>query len=831
MNSTEGAVRPGCRHRLVVVALLFWFGLAPFVSEFFARQLPDRWQGPTVATTVSILIAALAVGVPSAVLVVLLRGRPGRRGAAATAASLLIGGGYVVIDAAIRAVVPQPAALVPLQARYTEAGLRLGVLVPYAAFATWLAPRLVGVASGRSVQDRLGIRRPRRAPVFLALAVGALVTLPWPVTGALGDSLDSLALSVQTLVRVIPEVLVFWGVILHLLTTSLARRRGAAATTILVYTLTAVGRFLPQADWSAPAGALFLLPLALLLTEVYARGGSLLPLFPLAFSYLVAPALFVDPRDAIANGIPEIQHVASYLAVGLTATVTGAVLWLGRRVSERRRAEGEPGRVGWTIPAMMAAAVWGLWIAVYLMAGEPGFHNHGFLIILEVQTDLQPAYAITDRDARRSYVYRSLVETAESTQSAIRAELDDLDAPYRPYYVINMLRVDGHRWLVDRFEGRPGVAGVILNPNVREYPRRIPLPYEASPGSTVGVQENLAAIHADAAWDRDVQGAGIVVGGQDTGYDWDHPALKPHYRGWDGEKASHQYNWHDAWDATRVPFDDGSHGTHTMGIVLGDGGAGNRIGVAPEARWVGCRNMRRGFGNPGSYAECMEFLLAPYPFGGDSFADGDVSLAPHVVNNSWGCPDFEGCLPDTLKGGVEALRAAGTMIVVSAGNEGPGCGTAGTPPANYEASFSVGATTVEGTVVGFSSRGPVDGLIKPDIAAPGERIRSSVPGGGYAYAGGTSMAAPHVVGAIALVWSADPTLIGDVEGTEDLLCRSATPRDVNRSCATVTVPEGPFAAVASPPPCACGDVTDVPNNVYGCGLLDAGAAVESVLED
>jgi subtilisin family serine protease len=241
--------------------------------------------------------------------------------------------------------------------------------------------------------------------------------------------------------------------------------------------------------------------------------------------------------------------------------------------------------------------------------------------------------------------------------------------------------------------------------------------------------------------------------------------------------------------------------------------------------------MRRGFGNPGSYAECMEFLLAPYPAGGDSITDGDVRLAPDVVNNSWGCPRFEGCFPGTLERGIEALRAAGIMMVVSAGNEGPACGTAGTPPANYDASFSVGATTDDGQVVGFSSRGPVDGLIKPDIAAPGQRVASSVPGGGYAYASGTSMAAPHVVGVVALVWSGDVVLIGDIEGTEALLSQTATAQEVSRTCATVSLPEGPLAAAQSPPACACGGVTGVPNNVYGCGIVDAGAAVTRVLEE
>jgi subtilisin family serine protease len=193
-----------------------------------------------------------------------------------------------------------------------------------------------------------------------------------------------------------------------------------------------------------------------------------------------------------------------------------------------------------------------------------------------------------------------------------------------------------------------------------------------------------------------------------------------------------------------APHDDGEHGTHTMGTIVGDDGRGNQIGMAPEARWIGCRNMRRGIGNPTSYTECMEFLLAPYPLGGDPFRDGDVNRSPDVINNSWACPDFEGCEDDTLKTAVEALRAAGVMMVVSAGNEGPACRTATEPPARYAGVFSVGATDRAGKITFFSSRGPIlvsgeeESLVKPDIVAPGDEIRPSVPGAGYASAAGTS---------------------------------------------------------------------------------------------
>jgi subtilisin family serine protease len=223
----------------------------------------------------------------------------------------------------------------------------------------------------------------------------------------------------------------------------------------------------------------------------------------------------------------------------------------------------------------------------------------------------------------------------------------------------------------------------------------------------------------------------------------------------------------------------------------------------------------------------MEFLLAPHPSDGDPLRDGDPARGAHVVNNSWGCPDEEGCLPDTLRIAVENLRAAGQMMVVSAGNDGPACGTVEHPPAIYDEVFTVGAVRRDDQVTGFSSRGPVtiDGSRrpKPDLVAPGEDIRSSVPGG-YAPLPGTSMAGPHVAGAVALLWSVDPSLIGDVERTEAILAESAQQLTIDAICPDGEPQEGTV--------CACGDDTaeSVPNQVYGWGQVDVWAAAQTLLE-
>ena len=299
---------------------------------------------------------------------------------------------------------------------------------------------------------------------------------------------------------------------------------------------------------------------------------------------------------------------------------------------------------------------------------------------------------------------------------------------------------------------RADVARIEGNPQIRTA---LPKPVPGFSGATgilevrqpalaegpAGVEPNIAYTHAPEVWAMGFTGQGIVIGGQDTGYQWDHPALKPHYRGWDGSSVSHDYNWHDSIHtgggpcgaASPQPCDDYGHGTHTMGTAVGDDGAGHRIGMAPGAQWIGCRNMNGGVGQPSTYLECFEFFLAPYPVGGTP-AQGDPDRAPDVTNNSWSCPAYEGCSPATMQAALDNQQAAGILSVVSATNFGSACSTVTDPPALDSLAYTVGAlNTGSDSIAGFSSRGPitVDGSYrrKPDISAPGTNITSSIPGG------------------------------------------------------------------------------------------------------
>jgi uncharacterized repeat protein (TIGR01451 family) len=463
-------------------------------------------------------------------------------------------------------------------------------------------------------------------------------------------------------------------------------------------------------------------------------------------------------------------------------------------------------------PAKVASQVW--------EAVADGSETE-FLIILNEQADLSEAAAL-DRETRLRYVYDRLRGTALRTQAPVRAELDTAGVPYRSFYIVNAVAATGDRALVERLAARSDVARIAANPSVRQtLPETMPDTTDSAPAA---IEWGVTKINADDVWTLGYTGAGIVVAGQDTGYDWDHPAIKNQYRGWDGSSADHDYNWHDAIHSgggvcgadSPEPCDDYSHGTHTMGTIVGDDadsvGGSNQIGVAPGAQWIGCRNMDNGYGTPATYIECFEFFLAPYPVGGDPSTEGDPAKAPHVINNSWTCPPSEGCDWTSLQTTVENVRAAGIVVVVSAGNPGSGCSLVSHPPAIYDAAFSIGATDSGDNIASFSGRGPVtvdgSGRRKPDVSAPGVGVRSCVPGGGYGSKQGTSMAAPHVAGTVALLWSSSPCLIGDVDTTEEIIMHTARPRTTTQGCG--------------------GDgSSDVPNNVYGWGIVDALAAVKA----
>jgi serine protease AprX len=451
-------------------------------------------------------------------------------------------------------------------------------------------------------------------------------------------------------------------------------------------------------------------------------------------------------------------------------------------------------------------------IAGRVMADTEAGRTTEALVILREQADLRPAASLPTKAAKGRFVFDTLRAVANRSQAPLRAMLDQRGVPYQEFYIVNMIKVTGHRALMLELAARADVARIDANPHVRAS---LPLVTGVDAGATSprAVEWNVSRVKAPDVWALGFRGDGMVVADADTGVDWEHPALKPHYRGWDGVTADHDFNWHDATSQhSSTPVDPHSHGTFTTSQTVGDDGAGNQVGVAPGAKWIGCRNMdATGTGSPATYTECFQWLMAPYPIGGDP-TSGDPSLAPDSINNSWGCPPSEGCNKATLRSVVQAVRAAGIFPAVSAGNSGPACFTVVDPPAIYEESFSVGATTMTNAIASFSSRGPVSKgttkWLKPDISAPGVNIRGAVPGTGYQSGwSGTSMAAPHVAGGVALLWQAKPALVGNIDATEKAFTSTAVPKTSSQSCGLPG--------------------SQIPNNTFGWGVIDLLGAVEA----
>jgi serine protease AprX len=451
------------------------------------------------------------------------------------------------------------------------------------------------------------------------------------------------------------------------------------------------------------------------------------------------------------------------------------------------------------------------------------------LVVFREKADVSAASTFRTKAQKGRYVFDVLRQHAERTQRDVRIFLANADARANSFYLVNAISVKSCTPnLAQQLAQFNEIEAIVLDPQVALHmPEK-----HTSIEPRNGVEWGIAKINAEQAWAAGYTGQGVVVGGADTGYDWEHPAIRPHYNGVaDNGNVDHNYNWHDAihqispLNADSLnpcglnlgqPCDDQSHGTHTMGTMTGDDGQGNQIGVAPSATWVGCRNMERGWGQPSTYIECFEWFLAPTDLNG---LNPLPEKAPDVINNSWYCAVSEGCtdlsVNELMRQAIINLKAAGVVVVVSNGNFGSqGCNSTYGPPAYFGESFSVGSTQESDTISNFSSRGPVtidaSNRIKPDVSAPGQFVRSCTPNNNYAHFSGTSMAGPHVVGLVALMFSANPNLKGDVARVEQIIKETCLKLDGLADCSD-------------------NNGLDYPNNTYGFGRVDAWSAVQMAI--
>lgn len=453
---------------------------------------------------------------------------------------------------------------------------------------------------------------------------------------------------------------------------------------------------------------------------------------------------------------------------------------------------------------------------------------HDIMIVMKTQPNLNTDH-IKGKNQKANYIYNALVTAAIKSQAKISNLLDVYQKEYRSFNIVNAISLKANNDLIAELSVRDDVRKIIHDPWFKiDLPTIEKSTSHRMADTTYGIQ----MINADLVWEMGHTGEGITIAGQDTGYDWDVDPIRSSYRGWNSidSTANHNYNWFDAvheihplhndsivspdlnpcgLDALE-PCDDNNHGTHTMGTMVGQSET-EYIGVAPDANWIGCRSMERGWGRLSSYTECFEFFLAPTDLEGEN---PNPNLAPHVINNSWYCPDIEGCTSETwevMEIIMNNLVQSGIFIVVSAGNAGPDCGVINSPPAIFESSFSVGAVNEEELIAPFSSRGPINIdssiTIAPHVVAPGVRVKSVIIGGEYSNFSGTSMAGPHTAGAVALLLSAKNELIGEVSTIKNILINTTQNKMSTQDCNDITG-------------------STIPNAVYGYGLINAFKAIE-----
>ncbi len=645
--------------------------------------------------------------------------------------------------------------------------------------------------------------------LLLGLAVTAISVYPWLAWGALGSILDTL------------------------LNLTAGISFGACLSLI-------IGLFLldPQFRSGFPSqGSLlrdgFIVSVALVVvTSAFGYGGMQLPLMAIGFSSgwiivllwgntdsevksegwlnlqvyiglsVAIPMTLIDPNELIlvlsldSRDLLVWVGYASILSLIICLVISFILSFAWQRIQQRMRR---------LIFVGSTSVLWLLGLGIYLFVGQPGFYGDGLFVILRNKADLALAHNIPDFEGRKRVIYDELTSFAQEDQQELRSFLDKLGVDYKGYYLVNAIEVDDGPIIRTLLSNREDVDRVLKIPRLRPLPANTP---KVTGSLTLPKQPlwNLVLIGADRVWEKyGVTGKGIIVGQSDTGIEKQHPELKDNYRGAMGED---DYNWYDPWNGSTSPEDIAGHGTHTLATAVGQ-----NVGVAPGSQWIACVNLARNLANPAFYLDCLQFMFAPFPIGRDPFQDGNPSLSAHVLNNSWGCPEMEGCDSDVLLDAVEALRLAGIFVVSAAGNEGPGCESVAQPLALYDEVFTVGAIDQEGELASFSSLGPVtvdgSGRLKPDVSAPGVDVLSAFPGGTYESLQGTSMASPHVAGTVALMWSANPALIGDIEHTEAIL------RGTAREYPGV-IPD-------------CVNSSTLPNNAVGYGVLDAYAAVEAAL--
>eukprot|EP01080_Neovahlkampfia_damariscottae_P007327 gene7327-11646_t len=436
------------------------------------------------------------------------------------------------------------------------------------------------------------------------------------------------------------------------------------------------------------------------------------------------------------------------------------------------------------------------------------------LVLFKEQLNFSKLKNFKTSDEKAEHIFEELKSISKESQRITKQYLTSNSFKFKGFYSPNCVLIYNlQKKHLQDLKKQKNIQLITLDKTIK-----IPLENDQKPVKKTNdkIEWNIKWIQADKLWEKGFKGKGIIVSNADTGIKFDHPGLINSYRGNKSPEIKHDYSWYDAihdkidrqpnvcgYNLTK-PCDDYGHGSHVIGTVVGEI-PDKSFGIAPKAKWMGCRNMDHGLGKLSTFLECLQYYLAPTDVKGKN---PKSKKRPHVIVNSYGCGTSM-CKIEFFHPAVKALVEAGIAVVASAGNDGR-CGGVKGVPAIFEETITVGATKRDSnSIISFSSKGPVvadrSNRMKPNLMAPGDNIFSSIHCCGlYSRKQGTSMAAPHVAGAIALLWNALPKLERNVKLTKEILEKTALHQQ-SRDCSSSQ---------------------NSPNNVYGFGSINVLKAYE-----
>ena len=375
---------------------------------------------------------------------------------------------------------------------------------------------------------------------------------------------------------------------------------------------------------------------------------------------------------------------------------------------------------------------------------------------------------------------------SQRSQEKISKFLNFKKLSFKTYWISNSVSIENvDKQTIDALSENEEISEILLDKFVGEDPLENSVELQNSTLSMKNndkvIEPNMLWIKAEKAWKQGHKGKGIVIGLSDSGIRYQHPGVVHSYRGKKKDDTfDHNYNWFDPLFRSKVPIDTRDHGTHCTvrnlnlknkkkfqkGSATGGRKTNRKIGVAPHAKWIHCYRT-----TTASVHKCLQWLLAPTDL---EDKNPQVNLRPHISSHSYGCTNCG------LERGINALLNAGVHVVNAAGNSGPRCNTI-SEIAKFKHQLTIGALDKgKDSVARFSSLGPVPGMTKPELAAPGADIVSaSGRGDTYVSKSGTSMACPTVAGAIAVLWEAVPQLSRKIEETNAVLFKTSKGQSFN----------------------------------------------------